>query len=241
MRYAVLFLSLSVAACSSSPAPTAPTPVTVVNVPAVTPTTPVVTPTPTPTTPAVVDDGLTKDPRFSLSFYRMFALGGGSTPLARVSQAPALYLLTVDDAGNTVDARTLNTVAAAMESVAGMFTGKFGLEGIERGTGTTVSKANRITVSFSANPQAGVCGSTNRAGGNQITLNYRVAACQCGGVIRPLTAKHELGHALGFYHTDSVSDLMTSLPVNACDQNPSAREQYHGMVAYSRPIGSLDP
>ena len=73
-------------------------------------------------------------------------------------------------------------------------------------------------------------------------LYPRSGGCRCSGgpAVRLKTVKHELGHVLGFYHTDNGNDLMFS-GSNACDMEPSEREKYHAAVAYTRPIGSFAP
>ena len=61
--------------------------------------------------------------------------------------------------------------------------------------------------------------------GGWIELNYKVGFCGCNGsAMRPRTARHELGHALGYWHTSDPTDLMSGLSVQGCDQQPSARE-----------------
>ncbi len=79
-------------------------------------------------------------------------------------------------------------------------------------------------------------------GGDLITLFPKTPGCRCTGgpAVSLSTIKHELGHALGYWHTDSRLDLMYYL-FESCDSNPSEREKFHAIVAYSRPIGSLDP
>lgn len=216
----------------SSPTPTAPTPVEVTPPPVV--TAPVVTPpVSTPPTP----NPLLSDPRFNLTFYHQFT----SRPLYRWNRAPQVYLRTVDDTGRAVDASILDQTAAAMINAASLLAGgAFGLAGIERGTETR-NADGWINVSWAA--MSGLCGLTNltRFGLNQeitastITLNPAVTACTCGGV-----ARHELGHAMGYQHTDSTADLMSS-EYRGCTAALSEREQFHARVAYSMPLGSLEP
>lgn len=220
--------------CSGS-SPTAPTPPPVSVVPPVV-TPPVVTPPVTPPT-----NPLLSDPRYSLSFYRMLALGefqnGGNRPLARWSRAPLIYLRTVDDRGNAVDGRLLEQTAAAIINTASQWTGgHFGVAGLERGTGTRGGQPGWLTIQWST---SGVCGISNVLGaeGGAITMNHLRPECTCG----PLVAKHELGHAMGFYHTNSDSDLMAASFQNVCDKTLSDREKFHAQVAYSQPVGSLDP
>lgn len=233
MRY-VVGLCLVLAGCSSSP--TAPTPT------ASTP--PVVTPAPvvsTPPTPA--PNPLLSDPRFSLSFYRMFvngSLDGALQPLRRQTQAPRIYLRTVDDAGAPIDAFTLDATAAALINTTGKLTGVFGLAGMERGTGNRLGQAGWITVQWS-DVASDYCG-FGVYGGDRITLYPKTPRCGCesGPRIRLRTVKHELGHTLGFRHTDSPDDLMYPVGLT-CDIEPSEREIFHARIAYSQPLGSYDP
>src|SRR5690349_4282448 len=104
--------------CSS---PTSPTPAVVTQPVAVTP--PVVTPPVTPTRNPLLDD-----PRFSLSFYRMFAHDsfdspGITRPLIRQAQAPRIYLRTIHANGSAMDPATLQATAAALINTAGSLTG----------------------------------------------------------------------------------------------------------------------
>lgn len=184
---------------------------------------------------------------FDLAFYRMFALdaydGHGATyPLYRQSQPPRIYLKNVHDVtGQPIDRLTLDQTAAALINTTGGLTGTFGLAGLEQGPGTRINQPGWITVWFTNDPERRYCG-RGSAAGNWIELYTNTPGCRCAGgpTVRLRTVKHELGHALGFYHTDSENDLMYGTSVS-CDANPSAREVLHAKIAYSQPIGSRDP
>lgn len=230
MRY-TLIVCVLLTGCSGN-SPTAPTPIA--SSPAAT-IPPVVTPPVTVTT-----NPLLSDPRFDLAFYRQLALDGFQTPslrrLSRWTRAPLIYLRTVDDAGNPVSAALLDQTAAAIINTTSVWTGgQFGVAGLERGTGTREGIAGWLTVKWNT---TGFCGTSsgNGAEGGYIVMNHARPECTCG----PLVAKHELGHAMGFYHTDSVADLMTPT-FTGCDKEPSAREVFHAQVAYQMPLGSIEP
>lgn len=236
MKRIIIVAWVSLAACSGA-SPTAPTPLPppVVVVP------PVVTP------PAPPRNPLLDDPRFDRAFYRQFALNGHEAPnalqpLRRLTEAPRIYLRTIDDAGAAIDTATLNATAAALESTAGTLTGVFGVAGLERGTESREGQRGWITVRWSAEPSPDrFCGYGVYAG-DRITLYPRTPGCRCAGgpAVRLKTVRHEFGHVLGFYHTDSPNDLMFS-GGQACDMQPSAREVFHATVAYQMPVGSLEP
>lgn len=238
MKRFVIALSIVAAGCSSSP--TAPTPPPVINVPP-----PVVVAPPVVTPPVVVappPDPLLSDPRFSLAFYRQmiqdaYELPNARRPLYRWTRPPMVYLRTVDESNLPVDGRLLDQTAAAIINTTSAWAGgQFGVAVLERGTGTRAGQAQWLTVEWS---RSGGCGATNTPGveGVVITMNHRRPECTCG----PLVAKHELGHAMGFYHTDSSNDLMVATFQGVCDKPLSEREQFHARVAYNQPVGSLDP
>lgn len=215
-------LALLCAACGSS-SPTTPTAPPVVIVP---PVVPPVVPVGMITISACPD----AVPGLDLGFYREMGCNAFELPLQAVrrwSVAPKVYLRTVDDAGAPIDPVTLDTVQNAMIDVAPRFTAaRFGLEGVLRGTDTREGISGWITVKWPATVQP-YCGLSDVGkDGGVINLAYKTPGCECNGsAIRPRTARHELGHALGYWHTDNAGDLMSIVgAIKPCDQQPSARE-----------------
>jgi predicted Zn-dependent protease len=53
-------------------------------------------------------------------------------------------------------------------------------------------------------------------------------------LVYPRLIRHELGHAMGYYHTDDVGDVMygRSISTRSCDLLPSDRERRHARFAH---------
>jgi len=186
---------------------------------------------------------------FDMAFYRQlvrddFDSPGALRPLRRLPAAPLIYLRTIDETGAAVDARTLDTTARAIVETAALFTGgRFGIAGLERGTDTRQGQAGWLTVKWV--PTLTSCGFSDvGVDGGVINLNHKIGGnCRCAGVseLRPRTVRHEPGHAFGFWHTGSASDLMAGVSTPGCDALPSARERAAAAIAYARPVGNSDP
>jgi hypothetical protein len=184
---------------------------------------------------------------FDLDYYRQLVRDaydspGLLRPLRRWTRAPHVYLKTVDEAGNPIEADTLEPVAAALVDDAAAWTGgRFGIAGVERGTETREGVSGWITVKWPVEFDPDVCGRAQiAADGGWIELDYLNRDCACkSSRIAPGIVRHELGHAMGFYHTSQRDDAL--YPFAQCDRHPSARERLHAAIAYGRPWGNTDP
>ena len=66
-----------------------------------------------------------------------------------------------------------------------------------------------------------------------IVLNMRRQPC-----LTPSLIMHEIGHALGFYHTSSLDDIMHPTGLGGQTGDFTPREQHHGAFAYTQPRGA---
>jgi hypothetical protein len=185
---------------------------------------------------------------FDQAYFRAIARNGyeqpdSLQPLRRWTRAPMIYLRTVDDTGREILAEVLQQVVSIVMGAIPQYTnGRFGVAGIEQGTETRKGQAGWITVEWTRDATE-FCGWAHVGQeGGAITLTYDQPGCSCGSQkIRPRTVKHEIGHALGLWHTGQSADLMAGIGVAECDRNMTARELQYLDYLYRRPVGNTDP
>ena len=176
------------------------------------------------------------------AFYRAFVQNGYEAPdhlePIRILKGPLrIYLRDRDDAGRNVATATLNATEAILRESASIWSGgTFGVAEVARGAGTREKEPGWITVKWRASTTDDRCGrSTVGVGGGYIEFNL-LSSCSCGRTsgVYPRLIRHELGHAMGYYHTDSLADVMygQGIPSDACDALPSDRERRHAKFAY---------
>lgn len=179
---------------------------------------------------------------FEPAFYRAFVQNGYEAPdrlePMRVLHEPLrLYLRTEDENGRAIDRITLDATERTLVDSARIWSGgTFGVVEVERGGHTREKVPGWITVKWSSVPAAGRCGrSTVGVDGGYIEFNVS-GGCSCGlaTAVYPRLVRHELGHAMGYYHTDRETDVMYGHPISseACDQVPSDRERLHAKYAH---------
>jgi hypothetical protein len=178
---------------------------------------------------------------FDLAFYRELVRNASESeslqPLRRWTRNPSIYL---QDVGN-VDAKTLDLVdSLARQAVSDWSAGTLSVVVVERGPASRQGQPGWLTVLFGTDTQYCGLSDVGRDGGT-VTFYPRTPNCGCNGYsLRPKTIRHEVGHAMGYWHTSSPTDVMYRT-TSTCDLALSDRERYHAAIAYSRPVGNADP
>jgi hypothetical protein len=201
---------------------------------------------PSPTAPSLtVDlDQAISAPDFEPAFFRALLQNAFESPdhlePIRTLKGPLrIYLRNQDDAGQSIDAATLQLTERILSESVVIWSGEtLGVAEMARGMATRERMTGWLTVKWRRSDDRDRCGrSTVGVDGGYMEFNLS-PACNCGTPgPYPRLIRHELGHAMGYYHTDSALDVMYGQPITAdsCDLLPSDRERRHARLAYGAP------
>jgi hypothetical protein len=200
---------------------------------------------------------------FSLNFYRQLVRNGANSaslePIRRWTVNPSFYFRQ-----RTVDNNALVPVDV-IQSIQDTFTnavpaltgGKFTVGTFEVGDTERAPLDGWVNVNFYTTSTGLLfnCGSDRAlgcasVGGNQGTMTIRHDPAgvpltgpsnpyNCSSVARAV-ADHEITHSMGYWHTEDA--LVDTFSGNGCSgvTYPDFT-RFHASVAYSRPVGNLDP
>lgn len=196
-------------------------------------------------------DAIAQSGGFDLTFYRQLVRNALDSPGALRDievwhTPPAVYLQTIDQAGHGVDPTLLDVTESNIRSAFFDWTaGTFNNVQIVRGTDTRENASGWITIEWlNSDSDTTYCGVAHMGNGGHITFYERTPGCRCAGqpAVSAAVVRHEIGHMMGFFHTDSPADVMYYIAdAGSCDAQVSVRERYHAAIALKRPNGNLDP
>jgi hypothetical protein len=179
-------------------------------------------------------------PPFSSIFYGQLARNmlEASTPdvIHTLPAAPSLYLQTQGLSGGNIE----RLLAAAREIVPMMTGNRFTLTTIETGPDPRPERPGWVVVDV-IHEAGTTCGRAYvGALSGHIWLNAGADCPINGDAVPPIVMRHEMGHALGFWHIDVPNSLMY-FQTNKGAGLPTDLEKYHAAIAYQRAAGNRDP
>ena len=202
-----------------------------------------------PRTNEVVVDLISKATPYDETFYNQLARDAYTTPdadypLYRWSSQLRFYLKTRDEFGRPLSNNDLETVRRGIREGVQYYTAGTYQADIVEGTETRPEQVGWVNVvPLQVLPPGDFCSYSSTVGGDPMTMWLRIDGCGCGSIKIPIAdVIHEVGHAVGMFDVAEPDQIMNRVLSQGCREViPTAKEQYHAALIYSRPRGNRSP
>jgi carboxypeptidase family protein len=202
-----------------------------------------------PRTNDLVIDVMSTAKPFDETFYGQLAHGtldypGQSYGLLRWSSPMRFYVTTHDEFGRPLERSVIDLIERGIHIGVQYYTaGNFQADIVE-GSETRPEQTGWVNVVPRRVISGGeYCGLSSSVGGDPNTIQLLIDGCGCGSTRIPIAVViHEVGHAVGMFHVSGKENVMhTPADLGCREVIPTAAEQYHAALIYSRPRGNMSP